>query len=371
MPLIRIIDLKKIRKNRRPFQAISTEAFIEIEQALKENKKIVIFINRRGLATSVICQECGFVFKCPNCDIPLGFHNESSDISKKILMCHHCNYSTPMPSICPECGGYKLKPLGIGIERIAEEIKKNIVPTPSFALIEGEMPDEQELDIFDKFNKKQIKILIGTEAILRPQLESTDLLLIVSCDSAIFLPDYRSEEKVFFNLLKLKSLSKEKLIIQTLIPGNKLFEYFIKNEEEKFLQEEREWREDYLWPPYSQLIKLTLNYKDEGTGSKEAAEMKKILELAINKLIPKDLQKNFIILGPAQAFIFRKKGFYKWSILLKCKYFESKIKNNINPLFGLNLFSPIPTKKELMLRNKILKYVPSYWKIDVDPIDTL
>ena len=371
MPVIKIIDLKKIRKSRRPFQAISANAFVEIEKALKEKKKIVIFINRRGLATSVICQECGFVFKCPNCDIPLGFHSEYSDESKKILMCHHCNYSTPMPSVCPACRGYKLKPLGVGIERIGEEIKKFIVPTPLFALIEGEMPDEEELDIFDKFNKGQIKVLIGTEALLRPQLESTDLLLIVSCDSAMFLPDYRSEEKVFLNLLKLKSLSKEKLIIQTLIPDNKLFQYFTKNEEERFLQEEKKWRENYLWPPYVQLIKLTLSYKDKWKGAKEAEEIKKRLELAVNKLIPKDLQKNFVILGPAQAFVFRKKGFYKWSILVKYKYFESKVKNDINPLFGLNLLSPIPTKKELILRDKILKYVPSHWKIDVDPIDTL
>lgn len=371
MPVIKIIDLKKIRKSKKPFQAISADAFIEIEKALKEKKKIVIFINRRGLATSVICQECGFVFKCPNCDIPLGFHSEHSDESKKILMCHHCNYSTPMPSACPACKGYKLKPLGVGIERIGEEIKKFIIPTPPFALIEGEMPDEEELDIFDKFNKGQIKILIGTEALLRPQLESTDLLLIVSCDSAMFLPDYRSEEKVFLNLLKLKSLSKEKLIIQTLIPDNKLFQYFTKNEEEKFLQEEKKWRENYLWPPYVQLIKLTLSYKDKEKGVKEAEEIKKRLELAVDKLIPKELQKNFIILGPAQAFVFRKKGFYKWSILVKYKYFESKVKNDINPLFGLNLLSPIPTKKELMLRDKILKYVPSHWKIDVDPIDTL
>lgn len=370
MPVIKIIDLKEIRKNKKPFQAISVDVFIQIKKALKEKKKIIIFINRRGLATSIICQECGFVFKCPNCDIPLGFHSKL-DKSKNILLCHHCNYSTPMPLVCPVCKGYKLKPLGIGIERISEEIKKFIVPAPSFALIEGEMPDEQELNIFDEFNRGQIKILIGTEALLRPQLETAHLVIVASVDPALCLPDYYSGEKVFFNLLKLKSLSKEKLIIQTLIPDNKLFKYFIENEEEEFLQEEKKWRKDYLWPPYVQLIKLSLSYKDKVKGEKEAEEIKKRLELAVNKLIPKNLQKNFIILGPAQAFVFRKKSCYNWNILIKYKYFESKIKNDINPLFGLNLLSPIPTKKELMLRNKILKYVPSHWRIDVDPIDTL
>lgn len=365
MPDIKIIDLKKIRKEKKPFQAISPDVFIEIQKALKKRKRIVIFINRRGLATSIICQECGFVFKCPNCDIPLGFHNKSK------LICHHCNYNAFMPLICPECKGYKLKPLGVGIERIAEEIKKFIIPTPSFALIEGEMLYKQELDIFDKFNKGNIKILIGTEALLRPQLETAHLIIVASIDPALFLPDYYSEERVFLNLLKLKALSKEKLIIQTLIPENKLFKYFTENKEEKFLQEEKKWRKNYLWPPYVQLIKLTLTYKDQRKGIKEAEETKKNLEQVINKLIPENFQKNFIILGPTQAFVFKEKGFYKWNILVKYKYFESKIKKEINPLLGLNLLSPVLTKKELILRNKVLKYVPLNWKIDVDPINIL
>ena len=365
MPIIKIIDLKKIRKEKRTFQAISPDAFIEIQKALKKGKRIVIFINRRGLATSIICQECGFVFKCQNCDIPLVFHNKSK------LICHHCNYNTSMPLICPTCTGYKLKPLGIGIERIAEEIKRFVIPTPPFALIEGEIPDEQKLDIFGKFNRGNIKILIGTEVLLRPQLEAVHLVIVASVDPALFLPDYCSEERVFLNLLKLKSLSKEKLIIQTLIPENRLFQYLIKNEKKGFLQEEKKWRKDYLWPPYVQLIKLTLAHKDLKKGTKEAEEIKNKLEQAINKLIPGNLQKDFIILGPAQAFVFKEKGFYKWNILVKYRYFESKIKEEINFLLGLNLFSPVLTKKELILRNKILKYVPLNWKIDVDPINIL
>lgn len=371
MPVIKIIDLKKIKENKKPFHAISAGVLIDIQKALKRRKRIIIFINRRGLATSVICQQCGFVFKCPNCDIPLGFHSDYLDKSKKFLICHHCNYSTSVPLVCPVCKDYKLKSLGIGIERIAEEIKKFIIPTPSFALIEGKMPYEQELDIFDKFNKGDIKILIGTEALLNPQLKTAHLVVVISVDSALCLPDYCSEEKVFFTLLKLKALSKEKLIIQTLIPENKLFQYFTKNKEKKFLQEEKKWRRDYLWPPYVQLIKLTLSYRDKEKGGKDAKEVKKRLELAVNRLIPKNLQKNFIILGPTQAFIFRKKSFYKWNILIKYKYFESKIENDINPLLGLSLLAPIPTKKELMLRNKILEYVPPHWKIEVDPKDTL
>lgn len=366
LPIIKIIDLKKSRKSKKPFQAISSELLAEIQNAVNKRKKIIIFINRKGLATSVICQECGFIFKCLNCDIPLCYH-----LTPPKLICHHCGYSVFMPSICPVCKGYKLKPLGVGIQRIAAEIKKFISQLPAFLLMEAQMPDEQELDIFNKFNKGQVKILIGTEAIFRPQLKPADLTAVVSVDPLLFLPNYNSEERVFLNLLKLKSLTKEKLIIQTLIPENKLFYYFKENLKTKFFKEEKKWRQNYLWPPYVQLIKLTLIHRDQIKGIKNAEETKKKLNQAVNKIVPKDLQENFVILGPAPAFIFKEKGFYKWNILIKFKYFESDINHYTHSLSDINLLQPLLTEKELNLRNKILRYVPSDWKIDVDPKDTL
>ncbi|MDD5760600.1 MAG: hypothetical protein PHF45_00865 [Candidatus Pacebacteria bacterium] len=372
LPIIKIINPRSRDKNKsgqtkKPFQAVAEESLKELQEAVNKNKKTVIFINRRGLAGSIICQECGFVPKCPHCDIPLCFHLPST------LICHHCAYQIPVPRICPNCGGYRLKPLGIGMERIGQEIKKFINPLPSFALIEGEMPDDKELDIFDKFKMGEIKILIGTEALLRPQLEQADLVVAASIDPLLFLPDYNSEERVFFYLLRLRKIAKEKLIIQTLIPENKLFKYLIERREEKFFEEELKWREDYLWPPFAQLIKLTFFHPNKDKGDKEITAIRNKLDKAILKLAPQNLKKNFSILGPAPAFIFKEKGVYKWNILIKYKYFESKIQRNRNPLLGLNFFAPLLTKNELNLRNKILRAVSfsNRWRIDIDPKDTL
>ncbi|MDD3098271.1 MAG: hypothetical protein PHU82_00345 [Candidatus Pacebacteria bacterium] len=366
-PVIKIINPKEKKEKKRPFQAMSPESLDELQDTLKEGKKAAIFINRRGLATSVICQDCGFVPKCPYCDIPLGFHLPAK------LVCHHCGYQIPMPNTCPSCHGYRLKPLGIGMERISEEIKKFINPLPQLNLIEGEMPDNEELKIFDKFNKGEIKILIGTEALLRPQLEQADLVIVASIDPLLFLPDYNSEEKIFFYLLRLRRIAKEKLIIQTLIPENKVFQYLIKHQEKKFFEEELKWRKSYLWPPFVQLIKLTFSHSDENKGNEMATIMRSKLDETISKIVPQDLQKNFNILGPAPAFTFKEKGVYKWNILIKYKYFESKIQKNIDPLLGLNLLSPLPTKNELNLRNKVLKSISfrNNWRIDIDPKDTL
>lgn len=366
-PVIKIINPKEKKEKKKPFQAMAPESLQELQDILNKGKKAVIFINRRGLATSIICQDCGFVPKCPDCDIPLGFHLPAK------LICHHCGYQIPMPNTCPSCHGYRLKPLGIGMERISEELKKFINPLPQFTLIEGEMPDDQELEIFDKFNKGELKILIGTEALLRPQLEKADLVIVASIDPLLFLPDYNSEERIFFYLLRLRKIAKEKLIIQTLIPENKIFQHLIKQQEDKFLKEELKWRENYLWPPFVQLIKLTFSHPNESKGNKETADIRDRLDQIILKTVPQDLQKNFNILGPAPAFTFKEKGVYKWNILIKYKYFESKVQENMNPLLGLNLFSPLPTKNELVLRNKVLKAVSfgDNWKIDIDPKDTL
>lgn len=372
LPIIKIInpraqDKKNLGKKKKPFQALSPESLSEIKLALDKNKKIIIFINRRGLATSVICQDCGFVPKCPHCDIPLCFHLPS------VLMCHHCGFQEVLPNTCPSCRGYRLKSLGIGMQRINEELKQFITPLPKVALIEAELSDELELEIFDKFNKGEIKILIGTEALLRPQIEKAELVIVASIDPLIFLPDYNSEERVFLNLLKLRKKTKEKLIIQTLIPENKIFQYLSKNQIEEFLREELEWRRNYFWPPFAQLIKLTFSHLDKNKGEKQAEIIRKKIDLAIIKLIPKKLQENFNILGPAPAFIFKEKGVFKWNILIKYKYNENQILQKINSIMELSLSTLLLSKNELDLRNKILKSLSldKHWRIDIDPINTL
>lgn len=374
LPIIKIINRKQPKDKKTSFQVFVPEVMERLKTALKDNEKTIIFINRRGLALSIICQECGFTFNCPNCDVPLVYRTEKE---KTILTCHHCDYKENAPTSCPQCRGYKLKPLGIGTERIKKEIEKNLkikndyLNNHLFDLIESEIPDEKELEIIKNFNSNKIKILIGTEAIFRPQLSETDLAIIPAIDPMLFLPDYNSEEKTFFYLLKLKSLAKKELMIQTLNPENKIFDYLREEREKDFFEEEKKWRKKYFWPPYSHLIKLTFTHKNLTKGELEALKTKeRILEL-IRKSIPGEKQSNFIVLGPAPAFISKEKGSYRWNILIKFICSENKPKANFYSPLYLSLLSPLLTKDELTLRNKILQAVPLNWKIDIEPKDTL
>lgn len=358
---VKIIDLKEERKKKLPFQAISTGARTEIQKNWSAGGKTLIFVNRRGLASSVICEECGFVLKCPQCDIPLAFHQSAR------LTCHHCDYQAAVPAVCPSCGGYKLKPLGTGTERVAQEIQKLLKAEAN--LLESTTPDREAFEIFQKFNSGQERIFIGTEAIFKPQLAPADLTVAVTPDATLFLPDYRSEERTFLQMRRLRDASTKKMIVQTLAPENRVYQCLTENREEEFWQEEKLWRKNYLWPPYAQLIKLSFTHRDRNIGEKETQRIKTSLESMISDLQPKNRQNSFALLGPAQAFVFREKGLYQWHILLKYKYQGTPSADDGKQ--GLNLLSPLPASEELALRNKILSGVTKEWKVDVDPLSIL
>jgi len=367
-PIVKIVDLKKERKKEEEFTSLSSTGSSALQKLNYKKEQAFIFINRRGLATSIVCQDCGFVFQCPHCDAPLTFHHTDKG---NILMCHHCGYSTPAPSVCPQCRGYRLKPLGLGTERIVQEVKEFFPPDFPIARIEGGMEDEKELGIINDFNARKVKILIGTEALFRPQLRKADLVIVASIDPLLFLPDYGSEENTFAILQNLKKLAQKEIIVQTLIPDNDIFSFWKDDREKEFFQKEMKNRHDYLWPPFVQLIKLTGIARQQDKGEREALQLKDRLEQALQHPPLSTYRKNFVIMGPGPAFIFKERDYYKWNILIKFKYFESKIDKQLPASLGLDLLLPSLSKKELLIRNKLLQVVPPQWKINADPKDIL
>ncbi|MCD6568765.1 hypothetical protein J7K70_01270 [bacterium] len=376
-PTIKIINLQQERHSTKKFRVLGDTSRSLILKALQNKQQIVFFINRKGMATSIICQDCGYVFKCPNCDIPLTFHKSPSG---NYLLCHHCNYKKEAPLICPACGGHRLLPLGIGTERIKEELKTILHLTSpnvnknnkiTIEIIEGEMEDKKELLLLEKFNKKQIQVLIGTEALLRPQLKKADIAVIPSLDPLLFFPDYQSEERVFHYLLRIKKITKKLLIIQTFLPQHKIFLHLSNNTPDKFFQEELKWRREHLWPPYAQLIKLEFRSKDFLRGEKIVKNFKNKISAAIQRKLPPKQQKKFIILGPSPSFIAKEKGYYKWNALIKFIPQRQPIIKKELLYFGLKNLLPALSPEELSIRNKILLTIPQKWIIDVNPKDTL
>ncbi|MFH1392364.1 MAG: hypothetical protein ABIG90_01620 [bacterium] len=288
----------KIKKTQRQIINMQGEKSIisrALAQELKKSKSSLLFLNRLGAATFILCQDCGYIAKCKSCDVPLVYHLEENQ-----LICHYCGFKAKALLTCPKCNSWQIKYLGAGIEKVKQEIAKL---------------------------KLSNKILITT---LKQNLPRVDLVGVISADTILHLPDFRSSERTFQALIKLNNLCK-KMIIQTYAPEHCVFDFA------NFYQRELKVRKELNYPPYCQLIKLTYRHKNFLKAKTEAYRLFKKLQTPNSKLQT--------ILGPAPAFISKQRGLYYWNIIIK-------IKNQISKI-------------------KILEKVPSDWIIDVDPISLL
>lgn len=318
-----IIDMREELKKQN-YSIFSEKLQETIESNLKKKEKILLFLNRRGLATSIICQDCGYLFICPQCLMPLAFH-----ISKE-LICHHCALKKPSPLFCPHCQGTQIKFFGKGTQKIEIETKK-LFPQAKISRID-----------IDTFNKKsdwlKADITIGTSFILkRIHFSLFNLLGVISADTILYLPDFKANERTFQLITSLILNQKEaEILIQTFLPQNLAITQASRLNYQKFYLEELKNRQKFNYPPFSQLIKL-MNYgPDNQKVSEETQEIFKKLKIEIKGL------KKIELLGPLPAFVSQKRGKYFWYIIIKHSHQDQKIKN-------------------------IFKIIPDNWIIDIDP----
>ena len=341
-----IVDMKE--ESHKGNYSIFSEVLVDsLKRTLKQKKQVVLFVGRRGMATFIICQDCGYVVKCPNCNIPLVYHILEKN---EILTCHHCNYNEAPPPFCPKCSSHRIKYSGIGTQKVEAEIKK-LFPKAKVRRLDSDIAKskKQENKIWQDFTAKKIDILIGTQMILKAQdFKNVDLIGVVSIDSILNIPDFRSGERVFQTItkfLKLPKLNKAKIILQTYHPNNLIFRVALRGDYEDFYKNEIKDRRALTYPPFSNLIRLIYKNKDR----KLCEENSKILaERLKNRIYNIQYTKYKIqVLGPAPAFIPKERGRYIWQIVIKIRNESEKIENK--------------------LKNELLKIVPNDWTVDVDP----
>ena len=343
-----IVDMKKELKSGN--SSIISKNLREKLRSLKKGQKALLFINRRGLSSALLCRDCGYVIKCPNCDAAAVLHQE---VSRK-LVCHRCGVKIIPPSVCPNCDSYKIKHLGGGTQRVLQEVQK-IIPQANIARVDKDVaPDpETQKKILEDFKKGKYQVLIGTQiAIEEEMFADLDVVAVVMADTVLSLPSYQSYENVYEIIWRLKNISKNNVLIQTYLGDLSLFKFLQNQDFEEFFNEELSKRKRLKWPPFSHLIKLVYSNKDAPTAEREAAIMARKLEVQLKTPEFKDLGSEIEILGPAPAFIPKVAGYYIWNILIKWP-----IKKN-------------GEIKNIKARNILLGIVPArYWEVDVDPID--
>lgn len=332
-----LINLKKEWEDKR-FSLISRPLQENLRKILKEKKQAILFVGRKAAATLIICQDCGYFIKCPNCEAALVYQLAPNARQKGAsLICRYCRHSETPPALCPICQGHRLKFAGWGTEKI-ELAVKNLFPAAAVGRLDGDLPPEQQQEVIRRFEKKEISLLVATQSLFGYQL-SASLVAALTIDILLRLPDFRATERAFRLLRQLNERAEEIFIIQTQTPDN----YAIaaaKHQPENFYQQELHLRQQLRYPPFSQLIKLTYRHYQEKIAEKEA----QILAQKLKSALSPALFDEDAILGPWPAFIPKKRGYFAQHIVLK-----------------------IRPDADLTSRNELLKIVPANWAIDVDP----
>jgi primosomal protein N' (replication factor Y) len=243
-PLVQVIDSRRLpypeRKSKSIFSKFLSDA---IYANLLEKRKTLVFIGRKGFATSAACHNCGVVLKCPRCNINLVFHFDEDR-----LRCHHCNFEMEVPKICPSCRSGYIKYSGIGTEKVESELAR-IFPQARIKIINEENKPGSNLDA---------DIFVATSSVIKHRDLSFDLIGVVAIDNSLNRVDFRAGEKTFALLIGLASLASRRMIIQSANSNHHCFQAVVKNDVRVFLKEELKQRKQLNFSPYKHMILIKL-----------------------------------------------------------------------------------------------------------------
>ena len=324
LPEVKIIDMREELKagNLSIFSGQLKQA---IEKVLTNKEQAILFLNRRGSATTVECRNCGFVIKCKRCDIPMTYHSNIN-----LLVCHRCNNKMPPPQVCPNCFSRRIRYLGIGTEKLSEAVQAMF---PQARLLRWDSDVTQtkgsHWDILNKFRNYKADILIGTQMVVKGlDLPLVTLVGVVIADTSLNLPDFRAGERTFQLLCQVagragRGPSAGQVIIQTYNPTHYAIQAAARHDYKSFYDREINFRRQLKEPPFMQLTNLTFVHTNDNRCREAAEKMaKRISEARDSKGIP-DLS----IIGPAPAFIYRLRGRYHWQIILRGSNLSDFLKN--------------------------------------------
>ena len=347
LPPVRVVDMRlELKAGNRSIFSRALQA--AIEQALANEEQVILFMNRRGRATFVLCRDCGHVLECDRCDVPLTFHLDTPTSSRQgFLLCHHCNRRYPHPHTCPACGGRRIRFFGGGTQRVEEEVRR-LFPQARVLRWDRDVTMERGAHwrILETFANHEADILIGTQMLAKGlDLPRVTLVGVVSADEGLFLPDFRAAERTFQVLTQVagragRGLWGGRVIVQTYNPEHYTVRTAAHHDYARFYRHEMRFREQAGYPPHTRLVRLLYTHT-QAAQAQRAAER---LAADLRYLLVKEERDDITLIGPAPCFYPRLRGQYRWHILLR---------------------GPDPVA---FLRRVAL---PGGWRVDVDPINTL
>ncbi len=341
LPRVEVVDMREELKagNRGIFSRALSEA---VNEAVAAGEQVILFLNRRGGATFIQCRRCGFVLRCRRCEVPLAQH-----ITENVLVCHQCGYKSPVPAACPQCGSPRLKFLGAGTQKVEQEAGFTF---PRARLLRWDSDAAagrgSHQDILDRFRGRQAEVLIGTQMVAKGlDIPSVTLVGVVSADTSLNLPDFRAGERTFQLLSQVAGRAGRgpaggRVIIQTYAPGHYAIRAAAHHDYGSLYEQEIAFRRQLGNPPFTRLARLVYVHTNDGACQREAERMKRLLTGEVQARGVGGIS----IVGPAPAFIQRRRGRFRWQLVLRGS--------------GLSDFlTPVP--------------FPRGWAVDIDPLGLL
>jgi len=341
LPPVQIVDLRaELRAgNRSIFSRALQRAMGE---ALGRREQVILFLNRRGTATFVLCRDCGNVLRCPRCDTPLTYHGPRAH-----LVCHHCNYRKRQPDVCPQCGSKRIRYFGLGTERVEAAVQDR---WPDARILRWDRDTAQthaaHANILQHFVDGAADVLVGTQMIAKGlDLPLVTLVGVISADTALNLPDFRSGERTFQLLTQVagragRGLLGGRVVLQTYNPDHYAVVAAAAHDYSGFAAQELAFRREQGYPPFRRLAKLVI---EDTSFSRARSKAENLAEMLRDALTRWGLPATDLI-GPAPPFFARLRGRYRWQVLLR----------HANPT-------------ELLRAVQI----PPGWRVDVDPANVL
>ncbi|MDP2932294.1 MAG: primosomal protein N', partial [Chloroflexota bacterium] len=338
LPQVEIVDLRSELKagNLGPFSRSLVRA---VASAVLEQEQVILFLNRRGAATFVQCRNCGFVFRCRRCEVALTYHS-----AEDALVCHQCNYRMAVPQVCPRCASRRIKFLGTGTQKLEEEAG---LAFPRARLLRWDSDvtrgKHSHEEVLRKFRGHEADILIGTQMIAKGlDLPLVTLVGVVNADTGLNLPDFRAGERTFQLLSQVAGRAGRgarwgRVIVQTYSPEHYAIQAASKHDYAAFYEREIAQRRELHYPPFTRLAYLVYSHANLGVCQREAERVKRLLMTERDARGIADLT----ITGPAPAFVQRRRGRFRWQIVLRGAELAA-------------FLSEIP--------------LPRGWTVDIDPV---
>ncbi|MGI6368340.1 MAG: replication restart helicase PriA [Anaerolineae bacterium] len=337
LPPVHVVDLRQeLREgNARIFSRALDAA---LEQTLAAQQQAILFVNRRGAATFVLCRDCGHVLACPACALPFTYHREGED-----LLCHRCNIRRPAPDHCPQCGSARIRYFGLGTQRVEDELRARY---PGARVVRWDQDTARvrgSQDAFlDSFLRGEADVLVGTQMVAKGlDLPRVTLVGVVSADTLLNLPDLRASERTFQLLAQVagragRSPLGGQVIIQTYAPEHPAVVAASAHDYERFYRQEIAFRRTHWYPPLSRLIRLLYTGSNASRAQSAAEELYRTLSLRIQRQGLPEVD----LIGPAPAYYSRLRDKWRWQILVRGR-------------------QPAEALHDMVL--------PQGWRIEVDP----